>query len=85
MLVFLPTLTQSLEIFLFKHHRDKLAPIMFGELEVFTEEMAKEYVAWCKSDKGRPYLKGGHMYDPSHKGNIAAERDWQLRTRRDNA
>ena len=81
-LIFLPILTQSLEIFLYKHHRDKLAPIMFGDLEVFTEEMVKEYVEWCKTEEGRQYLKGGNMYDSNHKGKIAAENDWQKKMRR---
>ena len=35
---------------------------MFGHTELFTEEMQKEYIAWCKTDEGKQYLKGGSKY-----------------------
>lgn len=68
----MPILTQSMEVWLWKYHRDKLALIMFGHLELFTEEMAQEYVEWCKTEEGRQYLQGGSKYDPNHRGNIAS-------------
>lgn len=68
-------LTQSLEHWLFMNHKEKLPLIMFGHIELFTEEMQKEYAAWCLTDEGKQYLKGGSKYDPEHKGNI--ERGWQ--------
>ena len=55
-------LTQSLQHWLFENHRDKIVPIMFGHLEEFTEEMQKEYLAWCQTEEGRQYLKGGSKY-----------------------
>jgi hypothetical protein len=58
-------LTQSLEHWLFKYHKDKIALIMFGHIELFTEEMQEEYIAWCKTDEGMQYLKGGIKYDES--------------------
>lgn len=70
----MPTMTQSMEVWLFKYHRDKMVPLMFGHLELFTEEMAKEYTEWCFSEEGRQYLKGGSKYDPNHRGNIACDR-----------
>ena len=32
---------------------------MFGHVELFTEEMQKEYIAWCQTEEGKSYLKGG--------------------------
>ena len=55
-------LTQSLQQWLWKYHRDKIVPIMFGHLEVFTEEMQKEYLEWCLTDEGKQYLEGGSKY-----------------------
>lgn len=57
-------LTQSLKIWLFENHRDVLPLIMFGHIELFTEEMQKEYLEWCKTDDGKQYLKGGSKYKP---------------------
>ena len=65
------TLTQSLEVWLFKYHKEKLPLIMFGHTELFTEEMQKDYLAWCLTDEGKQYLKGGSKYDENHKGNKA--------------
>jgi hypothetical protein len=61
-----------MEAFLWKYHREKLAAICFGHTEEFTEEMAGEYAAWCLSDEGKQYLKGGSEYDPNHRGNKAS-------------
>ena len=55
-------LTQSLKHWLWENHRDKIALIMFGHTELFTEEMQKEYTEWCKTDEGKQYLKGGSKY-----------------------
>lgn len=68
------TLTQSMEVWLFTYHRGKMVLIMFGHLELFTEEMAKAYAEWCMTDEGRQYLKGGSKYDENHRGNIASEK-----------
>lgn len=55
-------MTQSMAQFLFKFHRDKLALIAMGHLELYTEEMDKEYFDWLKTDEGKSYLKGGSNY-----------------------
>ena len=55
-------LTQSLEHWLWENHRDKIALIMLGHVELFTEEMEQEYLEWCKTDEGKKYLKGGGEY-----------------------
>ena len=55
-------LTQSLEHWLWEHHRDKIVLIRLGHTELFTEEMLKEYFEWCKTDDGKQYLKGGSKY-----------------------
>lgn len=68
----MPIMTQSMEVWLFKYHREKMVPLMFGHLELFTEEMAREYAEWCLTEEGRQYLKGGSKYDPNHRGNIAS-------------
>ena len=55
-------LTQSLQHWLFENHKDKLPLNMFGHTELFTQEMQKEYLEWCKTDEGKQYLKGGSKY-----------------------
>lgn len=55
-------LTQSLRQWLFENHPDKLPLIMFGHVELFTEEMNAEYLQWCQTDEGKKYLKGGSEY-----------------------
>ena len=55
-------LTQSLEHWLWVNHRDKIGLILFGHVELFTPEMNKEYLAWCQTDEGKKYLKGGSEY-----------------------
>ena len=66
-------LTQSLEVWLWENHKEKLPLIMFGHVELFTEEMQKEYLEWCQTDEGRQYLKGGSKYNPEHKAHKALE------------
>jgi hypothetical protein len=66
-------LTQSLEHWLFENHKEKIPLIILGHLELFTKEMQDEYLAWCSTDEGKQYLKGGSKYDESHKGNIALD------------
>ena len=56
-------LTCSMKHWLWENHRDIIGLIMFGHLELFTEDMKKEYLEWCATDEGRRYLKGGDMYE----------------------
>ena len=55
-------LTQSLSQWLFDNHPEILPLIMFGHLELFTPEMEQEYLAWCLTEEGSKYLKGGSRY-----------------------
>lgn len=55
-------LTQSLEHWLWENHRDKFPLILFGHVELFTEEMNQQYLEWCQTEEGRSYLKGGANY-----------------------
>lgn len=55
-------LTESLKQWLWDNHKDKIGLIMFGHLELLTDEMWAEYIEWCKTDDGRQYLKGGSKY-----------------------
>lgn len=55
-------LTQSLYHWLWENHRDKIVLIMFGHVELFTPEMQRQYLEWCKTEEGRQYLKGGSKY-----------------------
>lgn len=55
-------LTQSLQRWLLENHKDILTLIMFGHVELFTEEMQEEYIAWCQTDEGKQYLEGGSKY-----------------------
>lgn len=60
-------MTQSLEHWLFKNHREKFGLILLGHTELFTNEMKKAYLEWCKTEDGKQYLKGGSKYDPNHR------------------
>ena len=55
-------LTQSLSHWLFVNHPKELPLIMFGHVELLTEEMYAEYLEWCQTDEGKSYLKGGENY-----------------------
>lgn len=54
--------TLSFSIWLLKYHRELYAPLMFGHLEEFTEELYQEYLEWCLTDEGKQYLRGGSKY-----------------------
>jgi len=56
------TLTQSLQHWLWENHKDIIGLIMLGHLELFTEDMKKEYLEWCQTEEGKQYLKGGSKY-----------------------
>lgn len=55
-------LTQSLNKWLFDNHKDILPLIMMGHVELFTEDMQREYLQWCKTEEGEKYLLGGECY-----------------------
>lgn len=55
-------LTQSLEEWLWRYHRETLPLILFGHVELFTSEMKLQYIEWCKTEDGQQYLKGGSKY-----------------------
>lgn len=55
-------LTQSLSHWLWENHKEIVHLIILGHIELFTEEMQKEYIEWCKTDEGKQYLKGGSKY-----------------------
>lgn len=57
-------LTQSLVQWLYDNHPNIIPLLLFGHTELFTEEMNQEYIAWCKTDEGAKYLKGGSRYKP---------------------
>ena len=61
-------LTQSLAHWLFINHREKLPLIMFGHVELFTDEMQKDYLEWVQTDEGKQYLKGGSKYREENDG-----------------
>lgn len=50
-------LTQSLKHWLWENHRDIIGLLMFGHVELFTEDMRREYLAWCQTDEGKKYLQ----------------------------
>lgn len=55
-------LTQSLQKWLWDNHRDLIPLIMLGHLELFDAEMQLAYAAWCHTEEGKKYLKGGSEY-----------------------
>ena len=61
-------LTQSLRQWLWDNHKELLPLIIFGHVELFTEEMELAYLNWCATDEGRQYLKGGAKYIEAEEG-----------------
>lgn len=55
-------LTQSLEHWMFVNHPDILPLLLFGHVELFTDEMQAQYIEWVQTEEGRQYLKGGSKY-----------------------
>lgn len=55
-------LTQSLQEWLWRNHKEKVPLIMLGHTELFTPQMRQDYLAWCQTEEGRKYLKGGSEY-----------------------
>lgn len=55
-------LTQSLQQWLWQNQREIMPIILLGHVELFTPEMQAEYLAWCQTEEGRKYLKGGSEY-----------------------
>ena len=57
-------LTQSLHHFLWiTDRKDLIALLTFGHIELFTDELQKEYLAWLNTDEGKSYLEGGENYN----------------------
>lgn len=61
-------LTQSLRKWLWDNHSDKIGLILFGHIELLTEEMYDKYLKWCTTEEGRSYLKGGANYKDEAEG-----------------
>lgn len=61
-------LTQSLFQWLFDNYRKELVLIQLGHVELFTEEMQRDYLEWCGTDEGKQYLKGGSKYKEDWEG-----------------
>ena len=53
----------SLRHWLFANYPDVLPLLLFGHVELFTEEMEQEYLDWCLTDEGKRYLVGGDLYE----------------------
>lgn len=61
-------LTQSLQQWLWENHAEKIPLILFGHIELLTEEMYKDYLEWCQTEDGKQYLKGGSKYKENLNG-----------------
>ncbi len=55
-------MTESFQQWCIRYHKEIFVPLMFGHIELLTEELQNEYLEWCKSDEGKQYLKGGSKY-----------------------
>jgi len=55
-------MTQNFTVWCLKFHRDLYSPLMFGHVELMTQELYDEYLTWVQTDEGRQYLKGGSKY-----------------------
>lgn len=51
--------TQSFSKWLWNNHKDIYGLVLLGHTELITEEMYSEYLAWCQTEEGKSYLKGG--------------------------
>lgn len=60
-------MTQSFRYWIFNYHPEIAALIKFGHIELFTEELAKEYYEWGKSEEGKSYLSGGINFNESER------------------
>lgn len=54
-------LTESLRQFLMKYHRNDLALIQLGHVEIL-EPYVGDYLEWLKTEEGASYLEGGKNY-----------------------
>ena len=66
-------LTQSMYEWLWRYDKTLISLIMCGHVELFTEEMQQEYIAWCQTEEGKQYLKGGSEYDEEYAKEIGVE------------
>lgn len=55
-------LTQSFAHWLWMKDPDLVGLVMFGHVELITEEMYNEYIEWVQTDEGKQYLEGGSKY-----------------------
>lgn len=56
------TMTLSFRTWCLRYHREIYSLLMFGHIELLTDDMRKEYVEWCRTDEGKKYLEGGEEY-----------------------
>ena len=55
-------MTQSFSHWLWENYRDIYGLVLFGHIELVTNDMWNSYGEWCKTDDGKQYLKGGSKY-----------------------
>lgn len=55
-------IAQSLRKWLTDNYPELLPMVMLGHTEMLTDEMLREYIAWCRTDEGKKHLKGGSEY-----------------------
>ena len=56
------TMTLSFKTWCLRYHREIYSLLMFGHVELLTDDMKKEYLKWCRTDEGKKYLEGGEEY-----------------------
>ena len=56
------TMTLSFKTWCLRYHLEIYSLLMFGHIELLTDDMLREYVEWCRTDEGKKYLKGGEEY-----------------------
>lgn len=49
-------MTKSFALWCFKYHKDIYSLLIFGHIELLTEDMYKEYLEWLHTDEGKQYL-----------------------------
>ena len=49
-------LTKSLQVWLFRNYPELLPLVMFGHIELITNDMYQKYLYWCKTPEGSGLL-----------------------------
>lgn len=55
--------TPSLTEWFTRNYPNLLGLVMLGHLELFTDDMRRDYLKWCQTEEAKPYLKERIKHD----------------------